>query len=405
MHGVLQVVTTTEPDDISVCCDGDRDHSDSSAGDGDSEGGDGSGADKQPTRLFTNQASTPELDSTSVSIDIDPNAGALASAKGKLEKGVITRAEYESIVERHGSWDKGRRGTDDDDRVRRMKKASSSEAALESRLSSKQSRLLGVPSKARTMVGEETAEAGVGVGGGGGVFLDGPGGRAFSGSTGRARSRSSGGFVSLHSTQGRRSRDVLYGPGATAPDAEAEVSQVRTSSHARMKKSLSAYGESSACRSARQEKMVVQFEKQKTKQKKKKRGLLWRTKNKKALEMSFRSEVIKFNQRRRRLMTKKVLKFAKKDLPVKRPTSPPPPGVSTKKDDKNRSSTKKNDRNRSSTKTGGGGGGGRAEGAKDVVNPVSDTVFRAEQAQESSEAKSPGATLQMRGKSNSVILP
>ena len=60
----------------------------------------------------------------------DPNAGALASAKGKLEKGVITRAEYESIVERHESWDKGRRGTDDADRVRRVKKASSSPPRL-----------------------------------------------------------------------------------------------------------------------------------------------------------------------------------------------------------------------------------------------------------------------------------
>ena len=85
---------------------------------------------------------------------------------------------------------------------------------------------------------------------------------------------------------------------------------------------------------------MAQYEEQKTKQKKKKkkRGLLWRTKNKKALEMSFRSEVIKFNQRRRKMMTKNVLQVAKKDLPGKLLTRPP--GVSTKKDDnKNRSST------------------------------------------------------------------
>ena len=68
----MQVATTTDgaPDRLERC------HSDSSAGDSDIEGG--SGADKLPIRLFTDGVS-------------DPNAGGAlasgqASAKGKLEK-------------------------------------------------------------------------------------------------------------------------------------------------------------------------------------------------------------------------------------------------------------------------------------------------------------------------------
>ena len=58
-------------------------------------------------------------------------------------------------------------------------------------------------------------------------------------------------------------------------------------------------------------------------------------------------------------------------------------------------------------KSGGGGGGGGEGGAKDVVNPVSDTVFRAweQRAQESSEAKSPGASSKTKMRGDSVILP